>query len=46
MLREFVNYFQTALNKKLDEKTSWGRNEIKNIIKECIDEALMRILEK
>ena len=45
MIKKFVDTFSKNLDTRLAEKTSWGRNDLKMLIKEVIADTLMEIME-
>lgn len=44
-LTEFVKLLEANLEKALEAKTSWGRNDLKLLIKTVIASTLMEMLE-
>ncbi len=45
MIRTFITKFKANLNFALDEKTNWGRNDIKALILKVIADTLLEVME-
>lgn len=43
---ELLGAIQEAFEKRLEEKTGWGRNEIKSAYRAAVNEVLMDIADK
>lgn len=44
MNKELLIRIEQIFNQKLEAKTSWGRNDVKDIYKQAVNEALMELL--
>jgi len=42
--KELLIRIEQIFNQKLEAKTSWGRNDVKDIYKQAVNEALMELL--
>jgi hypothetical protein len=45
MNRNLLRRVEWIFNQKLNAKTGWGRNEIKKIFKESVNQALLEMLD-
>jgi hypothetical protein len=45
MLRLFITSFEHNLDVRLQEKTSWGRNDLKLLIKTVLADTLLEIMK-
>ena len=45
MIRKFVELFEHKLLLALEEKTSWGRNDLKLLIKSVLTDTLLELTE-
>lgn len=45
MLRLFITSFEHNLEIRLQEKTSWGRNDLKVLIKTVLTDTLLEIMK-
>lgn len=45
MNKKLLARIEEIFNQKLQEKTSWGRNDVKDIYKQAVNEALMELLD-
>lgn len=43
---ELLKAIEEAFEKKLEEKTGWGRNEVKNAYRSAVNEVLLEIADK
>lgn len=45
MIKRFIEIFSRNLDKMLEERTSWGRNDLKLRIQEVISRSLSEMIE-
>lgn len=45
MKTEILEKIQDLFFKKLDEKTGWGKNDIKTLYKDCVMQVIMNELQ-
>lgn len=45
-LRQFIELFEGNLHEALMEKTSWGRNDLKLLIKSVLTDTLLQVIER
>lgn len=45
MLTRFIKLFKQKLAARLQEKTSWGRNDLSLVIEQVLSETLAELLE-
>lgn len=43
---ELLKKIEQAFGEKLEEKTGWGRNEVKSIYQSVVNEVLIQIADK
>lgn len=41
-----IKLIEEKFKQKLSEKTGWGRNEVMIILKDCINESVLELLDK
>lgn len=44
MNKKLLLRIEEIFHEKLEQKTSWGRNDIKDLYKQAVNEALMELL--